>query len=226
LRIGLFGGTGGLGGGLAMRLSRHHEVVIGSRDAVRAESVAKELAKRVSFQYGEAVAGRLSGSSNEAVVDGCDPVVIAVPAATLEEFLGLAKRFRWRGQTVISPVTRFEREGGAFVYRPFQSSGKAVSAAELAQATLGPAAKVVAGLHSVPAARLADLKDPLGFDVPLAGEKAGALAVAEILSGVEGLRPLYAGPLSVSSSLEALTPLLLNISMRNKIKEPGFRVVE
>jgi NADPH-dependent F420 reductase len=225
LKVGVIGGSGGLGGGLALRLARRNEVVVGSRDEDRARSVAKELGHVFQSRFGGIAAGEISGASNPEAVAQSDVVVLAVPADTLEGFLENAKGYAWRGQLVLSPVTRFVREGGTFTYKPFLTGGRTTSAAELIQETLGGGARVVSGLHCVPAARLANLGDPLGFDVPLAGPKDSVATAAQLLEGVEGLRPLFAGPLAVSASLEALTPLLLNISVRNKIKEPGFRVV-
>jgi NADPH-dependent F420 reductase len=225
LKVGIIGGSGGLGGGLALRLARRDEVIIGSRDEDRAKSMAKELWQMARTKFGALAAGSISGASNLDAVALSDFVVMAVPANSLEGFLQAAKGYAWGGKLVLSPVTRFVREGGAFTYKPFQSGGKTLSAAELVQETLGGGAHVVSGLHCVPADRLANLNDLLGFDVPLAGPKDSVATVAQVLEGIEGLRPLFAGPLAVSSSLEALTPLLLNISVRNNIKEPGFRVV-
>jgi hypothetical protein len=162
---------------------------------------------------------------NAEAVGRCDLAVLAIPADTLEGFLEIAKGFPWKGRLVLSPVTRFWKEGGAFAYKPFSLGGRTLSAAELVQEKLGQGVRIISGLHCVPAARLKDLGDPLGFDVPLCGAKEDVARVAQVLEGVEGLRPLYAGPLGISSSLEALTPLLLNISVRNMIKEPGLRVV-
>jgi len=225
LKIAVFGGTGDLGRGLALRLSKRNDVIVGSRDEDRAKSVAAELSRLAALVTGGISAGSLSGASNSEAVALSDLVVLAVPADTLEGFLEVAKGFPWRGQLVLSPVTRFSKEGGAFAYKPFPVGGKVLSAAELAQEAFGQRAVVVSGLHCVPAARLGDPADPLGFDVPLAGPRESVAVVAQVLEGIDGLRPLYAGPLSVSASLEALTPLLLNISVRNKIKEPGLRVV-
>ena len=210
---------------MALRLARREEVIIGSRDEDRARSVAKELGLMVHARFGEIIAGDISGASNSDAVAQSNLVVLTVPADMLEGFLEIAKGYDWKGQLVLSPVSRFVKEGGAFTYKPFQKGGKTLSAAELVQEALGGGARVVSGLHCVAAARLADLGDPLGFDVPLAGPKEAVATAAQVLEGVEGLRPLFAGPLAVSSSLEALTPLLLNISVRNNIKEPGFRVV-
>ena len=225
MKIALFGGTGDLGRGLALRLARLNDVVLGSRDESRAKVVASELAAIASGRYGAIMAGSLAGASNSEAVAQSEMVVLAVPADSLEPFLEVAEEFPWKGQVALCPVTRFAKEGGAFSYRPFTRDARTLSAAELVQETLGERAKVVSGLHCVPAARLSDLDDMLGFDVPLAGPREGASIVAGALEGVEGLRPLFAGPLTVSASLEALTPLLLNIAVRNKIKEPGFRIV-
>ncbi|HVP24091.1 MAG TPA: NADPH-dependent F420 reductase [Conexivisphaerales archaeon] len=225
MKIAVFGGTGDLGRGLALRLAKRNDVMVGSREEGRAKEVASELSRLASGRPGALLAGSITGAANADAVSSCDLAVFAVPADTLEGFLEVARGFPWRDQLVLSPVTRFEKEGGAFVYRPYLSREKTLSAAELVQESLGAGARVVSGLHCVPASRLKDMEDPLGFDVPLAGPRESAAAVAQVLEGVEGLRPLYAGPLGVSASIEALTPLLLNLAIRNKIKDPGFRVV-
>ncbi len=225
MKIAVFGGTGDLGRGLSLRLAGRHDVIIGSRDEDRAKSTAAELSAIVGGRPGTIIAGSITGAGNADAVSQAELVVLAVPADTLEGFLEVAKGFPWKGQLVLCPVTRFMKEGGAFVYKPFSFGQRVLSAAELVQERLGDGVSVVSGLHCVPAARLGDLADALGFDVPLAGARDSAGRLGELLEGIGGLRPLFAGPLAVSASLEALTPLLLNIAVRNKIKEPGFRVV-
>lgn len=225
MKVAIFGGTGDMGRGLALRLAKEHDVVIGSREAARGESVAGELLLRASSFYGEGMKGTIGGASNEAAAEGCDVAVFAVPAEALVPFVEACRRFRWGGQVVLSPVARFTRKGGTFVYEPYEYLGRPISAAELVLERLKGMVEVVSGMHCVPASRLEDLKCKLGFDVPLAGERGPALKVSALLGCIEGLRPLYAGPLCLSSTLEALTPFLLNVSERNKLKAPGIRIV-
>jgi NADPH-dependent F420 reductase len=225
LKIAVLGGTGDLGRGLALRLAKRHDVVIGSRDRERAASIAKEAWEVAKLKYGEDLSGSLLGSYNEEAAEGSDMAFLTIRADSMQEYLAAIRSFSWRGQVLVSPVSRFVKEEGVFRYSPFEIDGRKVSAAELVQEALGDGVRVVAGLHSVPARRLSDPNDRLDLDVLLAGEREAVITAAKVLADVEGLRPLFAGPLSLSPQLEALTPLLLNISVRNKLKEPSIRVV-
>jgi hypothetical protein len=200
-------------------------VTLGSRDAARAGTIASECSEEAKRKYGRGMLGSIKGAQNaDAVAEG-NVVIAAIPSETLQGFLDVSQDYQWHGQILLSPIVPFEKKEGLFVYKPFLVDGETLSAAQMIQRKLGTKAFVVAGLHCVPAARLLDLSYRLGYDVPLAGHRESAYTLVELLNDAEGLRPLYAGPLSLSFYVESLMPLLLNIAVRNKLREPSIRIV-
>jgi 8-hydroxy-5-deazaflavin:NADPH oxidoreductase len=192
--IGIVGGTGDFGRGLAERLRRlGEEVVLGSRTP-RGEFV-----------------------SNPEACARCDIVFLSVPprgVSRMAELLAddLAARI------VVSVASPVVFESGRPVARPGE-----LSLAEQTQRT-APAARVVAGFHTVSAKALGDPHRALDEDVLLCGDDAEAketvAALAERL--VEG-RAVDCGPLEVARWLEPLTAVLLNVNRKYKAQS-GVRV--
>jgi NADPH-dependent F420 reductase len=98
------------------------------------------------------------------------------------------------------------------------------SAAEEAQAVLGPEARVVAGLHTLAAHELANLAHPLDADVLICGDDAEAKTVAGGLIASLGVRCLDAGPLGMAPLLESLTALMIRLNRRYKSKSGALRI--
>jgi NADPH-dependent F420 reductase len=207
--IPIIGGTGALGFGLALRLARAgEEVVIGSRDAGRAAAAAARIRERVSNAH---VAGMENG---EAAKEG-HVVLLTVPFRAQSENLTNLKDVLRPGQILVD----------ATVPLAAAVSGRATrllgvpqgSAAEQAQEMAPDGVTVVSAFHTVDAATLGDLDTPLDQDVLICGErKADKLEVAEIVERIEGLRPVNAGALETARLVEALTPLLISVNVRNK----------
>jgi 8-hydroxy-5-deazaflavin:NADPH oxidoreductase len=208
MRIGLVGGTGKEGRGLAMRWARAgHEVIIGSRDAARAQESAAELTARAGVP--------IRGGDNLAAAD-TDVVVLSVPygaqAATLTELRGALA-----GKIVLDLVVPLQPPQVTRVHVP---DGKA--AALEAQAILGDGARVVGALHHVSSTHLADLEHPMRGDVLVVGDDEAARGIVIGLCDDLGMRGLDAGPLVNAVALEAMTPVLLYMGKR--YKRPGLGV--
>ena len=91
------------------------------------------------------------------------------------------------------------------------------SAAEQAQEMVPEGVTVVSALHSVSAATCGDPDADLDEDVPICGDKKDDKArVAAIIGSIPGLRPVNAGALETARLVEALTPLLISVNIRNK----------
>ena len=205
----IIGGTGALGFGLALRLAREGvPVVIGSRDAARAQ----EAAGRVRDQLPDADVG---GSENPEAAQRGPVVFLCVPFRAQSENLTNLKEALAEGQILVD----------ATVPLAAAVSGKATrllgvpqgSAAEQAQEMVPEGVRVVSGLHTVSAPVFGDLSQQLDEDVLLAGEKRDdKRRVAEILSRIPGLRPVNAGALETARLIEGLTPLLISVNVRNK----------
>ncbi|GGM16589.1 MULTISPECIES: NADPH-dependent F420 reductase [Micromonospora] len=207
-RIAVVGGTGPQGRGLGYRLARAgHLVVLGSRDAGRAEAAAEELSRQVG-------AARVTGATNLAAATDADVVLLAVPYDGHADLVtGLAPALA--DSLVVSCVNPlgFDRHG------PYGVAVPAGSAAEEA-AELVPSATVVGAFHHLAAPLLLDPDADLshedvlvcGDDV-VAKERVMALAV-----DVTGGRALDAGRLRLARQLEPLTAVLISVNKRYKTR--------
>lgn len=198
MRVAFVGGTGPLGRGLGSRLARAgHDVTLGSRDPQRAAEAAAELGLR--------------GAGNADACEASEIIFITVPFGGQDKALpDLADACA--GKIVVSTVVPMGFDGRG----PHPLLVHEGSAAEQCQ-TLLPHARVVSGFHLVPAPKLLKPDVAVEMDVPLCGDDVQALeAVADLTWQIEALRPVFAGPLRLSSSVEGLTPLLLSVNKRYK----------
>jgi NADPH-dependent F420 reductase len=202
VRVAVVGGTGPFGRALAMRLHASGcEVVLGSRDAERAEAAANELG--------------VSGATNAAACEGAELVVLAVNAdAALDTVRELRDAIGSTPVLSVASELRFSKDG----VRPSESS---LSLAERIQAELdGP---VLAGLHSLAASSLG-AESPPDEDAFVCGDDTDAKASALELAGrLTAGRALDAGPLANARSLEGLTAVIVNLNRRYK-GHAGIRV--
>ena len=202
MRVAIIGGTGSFGRALAVRLREAGvDVVIGSRDAARAEEAARELG--------------VAGATNEAAVRAADLAVLAVKAeaalASAEELAGAL------GDTPLLSVAAelaFSKSG----VRP---TPEARSLAERIAGRIE--APVVAGLHSLAASNLG-AEEPPEEDALVCGDDADAKAlVLELAEQLTRGRAVDAGPLESARTLEGLTAVIVHVNKRYKA-HAGIRV--
>jgi NADPH-dependent F420 reductase len=212
--IALIGGTGKLGPALAARFARAgHPVVIGSRDAARAEQAAATVTA-ASGAGGTLV----RGADNATAAAAADIVVITVPFDAQDATLrGLAAAVAER--IVVSTAVPLRMDAGAATYVDVEQG----SASEQVAALL-PRARVVGALHTVSSVTLAKLDRRLDADVVVTGDDPDAkAAVAQLLAALPGIRVVDGGPLRNSRYIEQLTVLLLSINMRVR-RNTGIRI--
>ena len=201
--IGIIGGTGPAGRGVAVRLaSAGYAVSIGSRDVKRAVEVVGAMVKPAQ--------GSIRGVGNEEAADA-DIVIVATPwdsaVATVKALAG-----QLAGKVVISMVNALVREGRELV--PIYSS-RGSMAAQLAS-TL-PSSRLVGAFHHLPAAQMEDLESGLDADVVVFGDDAPAReVVADLINEMPGLRSVVAGTLSLAGAVEAFTAVCVSINIRHK----------
>ena len=212
MRIAIVGGTGKEGSGLGLRWAlAGHEVFIGSRDAERARGKAAELRAR-------APAARVSGMSNREAVEAADIVVLALPAGGLQATLPEIKE-ACRGKIVVSTVVPLTFGGERLFTPPAEGS-----AAEEAQALLGPEARLVAAFHHIAAHELAAGDHSIECGLLLCGGDGEAKRVVSELGASMGLRAVDAGRLSNAGPLEGLTAILATINRVYRLKNSGIKI--
>jgi NADPH-dependent F420 reductase len=208
MRIGIVGGTGKQGSGLAVRWAgAGHTLALGSRDAAKGRAQAAVLARG-----GHAIEG---GDNAWAAREG-EVVVLTVPyEAHADTLRAIAAAVA--GKILIDVTVPLKPPKVSRVQLP---AGQA--AALEAQTLLGASTPVVATLHHVSATHLADPSHRIQCDVLVAGDDAQAKAVAIGLVRDLGLRALDAGPLANAIALESLTPVLIHLNRTYKSQGAGI----
>ena len=210
--IAILGGTGDIGEGLALRLAydTSHDVLIGSRDAGRAETKAGEYETELDSRGVETT---IEGGANEDVATLADVVVVAVPPYYVDDTIeGVADDLD-EGDIVVTPATGMDRDEDGFHYAP----PPAGSVTEHAASAVPDGVHLVGAFHNLAAGRLANLDAGLGVDTFVVGEDEDAKGiVTDIAEGIEGLRALDAGGLANAAEVESLTPLLVNVATENE----------
>ena len=221
LVVGVLGGTGPQGRGLAVRLAAAGQrVLLGSRDAERAGEVAAQVAERAgaAAEGGEV---SVTGGSNVDVAGAADLVIIAVPfaghAATIAELAAPLA-----GKIVVDCVVPMGfDELGAYVLDVEEGSVAQQAAALL------PDSHVVGAFHHLSAKLLEDLSKPtLDGDVMVVGDDRASMDTVQALAGrLPGMRGIYAGRLRNARQVEALTINLVSVNRRYKV-HAGVRVTD
>jgi 8-hydroxy-5-deazaflavin:NADPH oxidoreductase len=210
LVVGVLGGTGDQGRGLAYRLARAgQKVIIGSRSAERAGTAAGELGLGVE------------GAANAECARRSDVVIVAVPweghAKTLE---GLAADLA--GKLVVDCVNPlgFDKQG-AYAIVPDEGS-----AAQQAAALL-PGSRVTAAFHHLSAVLLQDPQvATIDTDVMVLGDSRADTDIVQALAArIPGMRGVFAGRLRNAHQVESLVANLISVNRRYKA-HAGLRVTD
>jgi NADPH-dependent F420 reductase len=214
--VAIIGASGALGFGLAVRFARAGvPVVVGSRDAGRAEEAAGRAREVIP-------GASCSGAENGEAARSAQVVILSVPFRSHSETLTNLKDVLRPDQLLID----------ATVPLAAAVSGKATrmlgvwqgSAAQQAAEMAPEGVRVVSALHTVSAASLTDLEHPLEQDVLLCGDKrADKTEAARLIERIDGLRCVDCGRLEMSRITESLTALLIGVNSRYKV-HAGIRL--
>jgi len=210
MRIALLGGTGDIGEGLALRLTRDtdHEVVIGSRDPEQARDRAAAYEDELGRRELDAT---INGFANPMAADRADVAVACVPAYHLADTVE-AVADSLDDTVLVSPAVGMQRDEDGMHYNPPGVGSVTALAADAAP----DGVPVVGAFHGLAAGRLADLDADLDWDVPAVGDDDDAKAtVTDLVDAIDGLRGLDAGSLAAAPEVESLTPLLINLAANN-----------
>ncbi|WP_055489746.1 NADPH-dependent F420 reductase [Streptomyces sp. TP-A0356] len=210
LVVGVLGGTGPQGKGLAYRLARAgQKVIIGSRAAERARAAAEGIGQGVE------------GAGNAETARRSDVVIVAVPWEGHGPLLQ-SLREELAGKLVVDCVNPlgFDKKG-AYAIRPEEGS-----AAEQAAALL-PDSRVAAAFHHLSAVLLEDPEvAQIDTDVMVLGEERADVEIVQALAGrIPGMRGVFAGRLRNAHQVEALVANLISINRRYKA-HAGIRITD
>ena len=215
-KIAILGGTGAEGSGLAFRFAKAGEhILIGSRDAARAEEAAKQLRERVGGNV------QIDGMDNPSAAAACDVAVLTVPFSGVVALLKQLKSV-WKPGTVVidTTVPLAATVGGAATRMLGVWQG---SAAEQTQELLPTGVSLAAAFQNLGAEALAS-DAPVDCDVLVCADDEKAKQVAsELVGKIPGARALNGGRLENVRIVESLTALLIGLNMRYKVHGAGIR---
>lgn len=216
MKIAILGGTGSIGEGFALRWASKHDVIICSRDVDRAIKTADKYSDTV-LSKGLVCCG-ISGCTNETGIEDVDVVVLSVPYKGMVPLLQKLKPF-FTNQIVISLVVPMQKND-KFEYTPPEQGSAALEIKEILPETV----KVISAYHNLSARKLADLESNLDYDVVICGDDEDAKKIVmELTHEINNLRPLDGGGLESSYMIESLTPFLINLAIKNGLRDLGVK---
>ncbi len=222
LKVGLIGGTGEEGRGLALRWAMAGALVsVGSRTIERAKSTADELNELLGVR-GESTFQQINYGENRDVIAGSQFVLLTVPFAHAASTL-VAHREDFLESSILIDITvpvSFEQGRVRYVELPEGS------ASEHLKTRLPENIPLVAAFKTDPAHLLAEIGESLDCDSFVASDSKEAKArVIEAIGFIKGLRAVDAGTLYSARTLERMTVLAIGINRRHKIKTARYRVI-
>ncbi len=215
VKIGIIGGTGDIGKGLALRLSDKHEIILGSREASKACEAAGETVCTLEERNCKSLC---RGASNEDAIRDADIVVISVMFQHVAPTLAGINQKYLEDKIVISPVNPMGKKDGYFFFDPPAEGSAALAIKKMLPAS----AKLVTAFNNIAAHKWTLLDEELDYTVAVCGDDADAKKIVmKLVSEVSKLHAVDAGPLAVAGIVESLTPLALNIAKNNGMKDVG-----
>jgi len=212
LRIAVLGGTGKEGSGLALRWAvAGHEVIIGSREADKAQRSAAELNAALGKQIVRGMTNREAAAQAEVVVM---TVPYAAHAATLESVKDVVQ-----GKVLVDVTVPLDPQNVRRVKLP-----AAGSASVEAQSLLGEGVKVVAAFQNISAEHLKSLEHEIECDVLVCGNDKDAKKLVVELAQAARIIAWDAGPIENAMVVEGLTSVLINLNVKHKVKASGIRI--
>jgi NADPH-dependent F420 reductase len=206
--LAILGGTGAEGSGLATRWARAgYAVIIGSREAAKAEDAAHEIGVK-----------GVTGADNHTAAEACDIAILTVPFPAQRDTLA-AVRDALQGKILVDVTVPLVPPRVSRVQLPSEGS-----AAQIAQGTLGAGVRVVSAFQSVSAHHLKDPDHEIDCDVLVCGDDEDARDRVIDLAAAAGMRGIHAGPLANAAASEALTSVLIWMNRRYKVPAAGIRL--
>jgi hypothetical protein len=211
MKLAIIGGTGTQGTALATRFARAGvEVIIGSRDAARAQKAADTLNAKLGTS-------NVVGLSNRDATANAEVVLLSIPYDGMLPILADIKDAA-QGKVVINIASALDPERKSRAKLPAAGS----ITAEV-QRFFGDSVKVVAAFQNISPEKL-NSDEAIDSDVLVCGgDKATRASISALIERI-GLRALDAGVLANAAAVETLTAVLIAINIKYKVKGAGIRI--
>ena len=223
MKIGIIGGTGGMGKGFALRWCINHDILVGSRDAQRASQSAEEYTKIAKESFGK-INGTISGNDNVSISKQSDVLILSIPYENIDSTCSQVLPVIKDNCVVISPIVPMTKTDLGFEFLPIKEN-KPFSY-QLVAKHMKDKSKLVSAFHVISEKKLVNPTLTLDYDIFVCGDDQNSVNVVNsLINEIKGLRPIYLGSGELSYFAEVATPLLLNAMIKNKLKNPGIKIV-
>ena len=223
MKIGIIGGTGGMGKGFALRWSQNHNIIVGSRDAKRASESANEYTNLAKESFGQ-INGTITGNDNISVAKDSDVLILSIPYENIDSVCSEILPQVKDSCVVVSPIVPMVKTDVGFEFIPIKEN-KPFSY-QLVLKYMKNKSRLVSAFHVISEKKLVNPTMVLDYDIFVCGDDKESIEVVNgLINEIKGLRPIYLGPGELSYLAEISTPLLLNAMIRNKIKNPGIKII-
>jgi len=218
MKIGIIGGTGGQGLGIAIRFVQIGEdVIIGSRAVEKAQEAVnkiKELLEKDDIP-------NLKAAENPDAANEADILVLTVPLAAQQPTL-LSIKEGAAGKILMDATGTLETAiGGSPTRCLYLPEG---AAAERAQKIL-PDTTVICAFNNISSGALMNFTEPIDCDCLISGDdQESKVTVAKLIERIPGVRVLDCGPLERAQIIEKITPLLIGLNIKKTCKDAGIRI--
>jgi len=223
MKIGIIGGTGGMGKGFAFRWCKNHDIIIGSRDAERAASAATEYTSETVEAYGQ-INGTITGKDNISVAKESQVLILSIPYENIDSICSQILPEINDECVVVSPIVPMTKTDTGFECvaikenKPFSH--------QTVEKHMKDKTKLVSAFHVISEKKLINPTLALDYDIFVAGDSKESVEIVNgLINEIQGLRPIYLGPGTLAYLVEMSTPLLLNAMIRNKMRNPGIKII-
>lgn len=220
MKIGIIGGTGDQGLGLALRFAKAGEqIIIGSRDVKKAENAVNLIKNMLNSDE----CTNVMGLTNEEAAREADLMILTVPLQAQMVTLKSIKD-QVEGKILIDATVPMEScLGGSPVRYVNMWDGSA--AERTANFLKDKNVRIVSAFNNISAASLTNIEKDIDCDCLISGDDPEAKEeTMNLAEKIPGVRAIDCGPLENARIVEKITPLLINLNIRNKIKLAGIRI--
>jgi NADPH-dependent F420 reductase len=217
MKLGIIGGTGGQGLGIAIRfVQAGEEGIIGSRTMEKAQAAVDKMKDLLE----EDVPNVKAAENPDAAAEG-DVLILTVPLAAQVATLKSIKECA-AGKILIDPTGPLETAiGGSPMKCLYLPDG---AASEKTQKFL-PEAKVVCAFNNISSGALMNFTEPIDCDCLIAGDDPEAKkTVGKLIDQIPDIRTVDCGPLERAQIIEKITPLLIGLNIKKTCKDGGIRL--
>ncbi len=218
MKIGVIGGTGDQGLGIALRFVQAGEdVVIGSRAVEKAQEAVNNIKRLLEKDD----ISNLTAAENADAAREADILILTVPLAAQGPTL-LSIKEGAAGKILVDVTGPLETAiGGPPTRCLYLPEG---AAAERAQKIL-PDTTVVCAFNNISSGNLLNFKGPIDCDCLMAGDDQEAKAtIGKLIEQIPGVRVIDCGPLERAQIIEKITALLIGLNIKKTCKEAGIRI--